>query len=122
MIPKGLLALLVYVLSKPSTIQNMKFFNFSELGACCRAAPPPEPEETTSVHVTTNSGRHVPSSKRRRCNSAAHWRPALHAISEDQAIINQQKIQNQNKSSSKAGPGPGPKPISKVRRGDADSR
>ncbi|XP_062106187.1 uncharacterized protein LOC133817631 [Humulus lupulus] len=103
----------------------MKFFNFSELGSCCRAAPPPE--ETTSVRVTTNSGRHVPSSKRRRCNSAAHWRPALHAISEDQSIINQQKIQNQNKSSSKAGPGsgPGPRPIPKVRRGDTspnDSR
>lgn len=85
----------------------MKFFNFSELGSCCRAAPPPE---ETRGHVTSNTSGHVPSSSKRnaRC-SAAHWRPALQAISEDGVIACRASNNNrtvQKKSSSKAGPTP----------------
>ncbi|PON48539.1 hypothetical protein TorRG33x02_309890 [Trema orientale] len=84
----------------------MKFFNFTELGSCCRAAPPPE---ETKRHVISDSGYHVPTSKRRSSNarcSAAHWRPALQAISEDgvtayHASNNNQTVQK--KSSGKAG-------------------
>ena len=58
------------------------FFNFSELGSCCR------PQATTAEFPAAEEGGvcasvgHAPPKRGGRCSASGQWRPGLPAISE----------------------------------------
>lgn len=91
----------------------MKFFNFSELGSCCRpqGTPAPEPEESgshaSSGRTPTSNYRSIRCPASTKTESAAHWRPALPAISEGavvaQLVESKSKQMVQKKSPTKSG-------------------